>query len=240
MNDLRFQSKNRRGGFTQVDNSVIRSTRLTMQAKCLYAQLLAYAWGGSVFPGRERLAKENNVHPNTIDKHMKELKDIGLIQVTRRGFGKTNLYTIMDITDAVYENLHVSRFTSECDTDSQYSVTLDSHPSVNKEDEVKKDEVLRSVVSVDVFQEYESRWGILPPASTMSLAKYVQEGFEPQLIVAVMDVAQKKSKRWNYAAGILDNLEHEHNIKTLDAYQKLNKRPTTRKQAAPVADRANF
>lgn len=74
----------------------------------------------------------------------------------------------------------------------------------------------------------------------MSLAKYVQEGFDPQLIVAVMDVAQKKSKRWNYAAGILDNLEHEHNIKTLDAYQKLNKRPTTRKQAAPVADRANF
>ena len=97
-----------------------------------------------------------------------------------------------------------------------------------------------SVVDVNVFQEYEKRWGIAPNATILSLQKYLQLNFDPQLIVAVMDLAQKKSKRWNYAAGILDNLEHEHNITTLDAYQKLNKRPTTRKQAAPVADRANF
>lgn len=238
MSDLRFQSKNRQGGFTQVDNSVIRSTKLTMQAKCLYAQLLAYAWGGSVFPGRDRLAKENNVHPNTIDKHMKELKDIGLIEVKRRGLGRTNLYTIKDITNDIYENLAVNRFTSECDTDSQHSVNLESPYSVNKEYEVEEYEV-DSVVGPDVFQEYESRWGILSNAATMSLAKYLTDGFEPQLIVAVMDVAQKKSKRWNYAAGILDNLEHEHNVTTLAAYEKLSKRPT-RKQAAPVADRANF
>lgn len=239
MRDLRFESKNRQGGFTQVDNSVIRSTKLTMQAKCLYAQLLAYAWGGSVFPGRDRLAKENNVHPNTIDKHMKELKDVGLIEVKRRGLGKTNLYTIKDITNDIYENLAVNRFTSECDTDSQPSVNQESPYSVNKEYEVEEYEE-DSVVDVNVFQEYEKRWGILPNGTILSLQKYLELNFEPQLIVTVMDVAQKKSKRWNYAAGILDNLEHEHNVTTLAAYEKLSKRPTTRKQAAPVADRANF
>lgn len=93
---------------------------------------------------------------------------------------------------------------------------------------------------VNVFQEYEKRWGILPNATIQSLQKYLQLNFDPMLIVEVMNIAEKKSKKWNYAAGILDNLEHEHNITTLDAYQKLNKRPTTRKQAAPVADRANF
>lgn len=97
-----------------------------------------------------------------------------------------------------------------------------------------------SVVNVNVFQEYEKRWGIAPNATLLSLQKYLELNFEPQLIVEVMEIAQKKSKRWNYAAGILDNLEHEHNITTLAAYQELSKRPKTQKNRASIEELANF
>lgn len=94
---------------------------------------------------------------------------------------------------------------------------------------------------VNVFQEYEKRWGILPNATIQSLQKYLQLNFDPKLIVEVMNIAEKKSKKWNYAAGILDNLEHEHNITTLEAYEQLNERNVSqKKKRASIEELANF
>lgn len=138
-NNLQFESKVHQDGFTQIQNCVLRSPKLSMQSKCLYAQILSYAWNGTGFPGRDRLSKENDVHVNSIDAYMGELKKMGLIEVKRRGVGLTNLYTIKNITPEIYKALSPYRFTAECDTESQYSVSQESQHTVRKEYEVKKD-----------------------------------------------------------------------------------------------------
>lgn len=237
MSDLRFQSKNRQGGFTQVDNSVIRSTKLTMQAKCLYAQLLAYAWGGSVFPGRDRLAKENNVHPNTIDKHMKELKDIGLVEVKRRGLGKTNLYILKDITNLVYENLAVSRFTVECDTDSHHSVNLESHPSVNKEYEVEEDKEEEAAAPQDmkeIIEAYQQRISQNISAVFEYLEKDCIEFGKELVIHAIEEAGKNNARSYRYLESILKRYRNE-NVKQISDLQTKQK-----KNRASIEELANF
>lgn len=81
-----------------------------------------------------------------------------------------------------------------------------------------------SVVSQDMKRlndEYEKRWGIAPNGVLLSFKKFVEEGFDAALLIEMMDFILKKGKRWNYAAGVLDNLEKEHGVKTLEAYHKL-------------------
>jgi DNA-binding MarR family transcriptional regulator len=56
---------------------------------------LSYAWHNNLcFPGQDRLAKDIGMSIGSVDAFIKELQACGLIDITRRGQGKTNLYTI--------------------------------------------------------------------------------------------------------------------------------------------------
>jgi len=92
-------------GFASIPKVILKSPKVSMQGKTTYAQLMDYAWNGSGFPGRDRLAEENGCHPNTVDKAIKELKELGLITVKRRGHQRTNLYIIEDITEDIIAKL---------------------------------------------------------------------------------------------------------------------------------------
>jgi Helix-turn-helix domain len=84
-----------RHGFTQIPNFILRNPEISSGAKTVYALLLSYAWGNNLcFPGQERLAEHAGLSKRTVVTLMAELESVGLIEVERRGLGKTNLYTI--------------------------------------------------------------------------------------------------------------------------------------------------
>src|SRR5579872_7367184 len=84
-----------RGGFTQVPNFILKDGDLSLGAKVTYSMFLHYAWhNDSCFPGQERLAADMGMSQPRVSEFIKELQVAGLIEITRRGQGKTNLYKI--------------------------------------------------------------------------------------------------------------------------------------------------
>ena len=82
-------------GFTQLPNFILRDPKISMGAKTAYALLLSYAWHNDLcFPGQERLATDTGMGVSSVNRFIKELEDCSLIEITRRGQGKTNFYTI--------------------------------------------------------------------------------------------------------------------------------------------------
>ena len=84
-----------RYGFTQLPNFILRNPDLSANAKTVYSLLLSYAWHNNLcFPGQDRLAKDIGMSIGSVNGFIKELEACGLIEITRRGQGKTNLYTV--------------------------------------------------------------------------------------------------------------------------------------------------
>ena len=83
------------GGFTQVPNFVLKNAQLSANAKVVYAMLLSYAWHHDrVFPGQARMAEAMGSSQATIARATAELEQAGYLQISRRGQGLTNLYTL--------------------------------------------------------------------------------------------------------------------------------------------------
>ena len=82
-------------GFTQLPNFILRNPELSAGAKATYALFLSYAWHNDrCFPGQETLAQALGMSVGSVNAYIKELEAMGLIEIARRGQGKTNLYTI--------------------------------------------------------------------------------------------------------------------------------------------------
>jgi biotin operon repressor len=93
--DIIVEDESWRQGFTQVPNVVLRNPRLSMGAKLAYSVLLSYAWQEkSCFPGQARMARDMGCIEKSVRKYLHELQEAGIIDVTRRGQGKTNLYRL--------------------------------------------------------------------------------------------------------------------------------------------------
>ena len=83
------------GGFTQVPNFILKQETLSVGAKVIYAMFLHYAWDNSFcFPGQQRLAADIGMSVGRVNDFIKELEKAGLIDVRKRGQGRTNLYKI--------------------------------------------------------------------------------------------------------------------------------------------------
>src|SRR6185437_5786824 len=82
-------------GFTQVPNFILKDAKLSLGAKVTYSMFLHYAWhNDSCFPGQERLATDMGMSQSRVSEFIKELQAAALIEITRRGQGKTNIYRI--------------------------------------------------------------------------------------------------------------------------------------------------
>jgi hypothetical protein len=83
------------GGFTQVPNFILENPDLSVGAKVIYAMFLRYAWhNNKCFPGQARLAEDIGMSIGRVNQFIKELEAAQLIEITKRGQGKTNFYTI--------------------------------------------------------------------------------------------------------------------------------------------------
>ena len=84
-----------RGGFTQVPNFILEDPSISLGGKIAYAMFLKYAWDNDcVFPGQKRLAEAMGVTQGRVSQFTKELNDAGLLEIKRRGLGRTNLYIL--------------------------------------------------------------------------------------------------------------------------------------------------
>ena len=82
-------------GFTQLPNFILRNPDLSIGAKTTYALFLSFAWHNNLcFPGQETLAKALGMSVGSVNAFVKQLEACRLIEITRRGQDKTNLYTI--------------------------------------------------------------------------------------------------------------------------------------------------
>ena len=73
----------------------MQPANLGVGAKLTYAMFLHYAWHkDSCFPGQERLAVDMGMSKSRVNEFIKELERAGLVEITRRGQGKTNTYKI--------------------------------------------------------------------------------------------------------------------------------------------------
>src|SRR5712692_6312595 len=82
-------------GFTQVPNFLLKSNKLSAGDKMTFAMLLSYAWQNDYcFPGQVRLGQDLGWHETNVRKHLKSLEANGLLAITRRGQGKTNIYEL--------------------------------------------------------------------------------------------------------------------------------------------------
>ena len=94
-NTIRVEDRTLRQGFTRIPNEVLRREGLSPGAKLTYMGLLSYAWQeGSCFPGQERLAQDLGIGTRSVSRYLKELQRSGLLEVRRRGLGKTNIYVL--------------------------------------------------------------------------------------------------------------------------------------------------
>ncbi|MCC6947003.1 MAG: helix-turn-helix domain-containing protein [Bradyrhizobiaceae bacterium] len=82
-------------GFTQVPNFILRTKKLSAGDKLAFAMLLSYAWQNDFcFPGQQRLAADMGITERSVRTHLKALEAAGLLAITQRGQGKTNLYEL--------------------------------------------------------------------------------------------------------------------------------------------------
>ena len=84
-----------RHGFTQVPNVILTDKTLSVGGKLTYAMLLKYAWSDDAcFPGQQKLAVDIGAGERSVRTYLKELEQVGYLEVTQRGLGKTNLYRL--------------------------------------------------------------------------------------------------------------------------------------------------
>jgi len=85
-------------GFTMVPNFILTNPNLSGEAKLFYSMLLKYARENDYcFPGQQRLAKDMGCSDRSLRRYQEELVKEGVLQVSQRGLGKTNLYRL-DLT----------------------------------------------------------------------------------------------------------------------------------------------
>lgn len=83
------------GGFTQVPNFILTTSKLTIGEKMAYAMLLRYAWQNDFcFPGQDTLAGDMGVSRQSANTYIKGLEKKNYLKIQRRGLGKTNLYEL--------------------------------------------------------------------------------------------------------------------------------------------------
>jgi helix-turn-helix protein len=85
-----------RKGFTSIPNYIF-GLPISSNAKLIYMALLSYAWtNNSCYPGLATLCKDVSLSDKPVTKAIGELCEALLLEVKRRGQGKTNLYILKE------------------------------------------------------------------------------------------------------------------------------------------------
>lgn len=119
-------------GFGVVPFSILKNPKIPSYLKAVYILLLSYAWyDAECFPGQLRLGNELGLKVVAINRQLKELKKLGLVDWKRRGLGKTNIYYLLEIPTELKSNL-------------SSNINQDSYSNINKLYKGKVDKVIHN------------------------------------------------------------------------------------------------
>lgn len=219
----------RENPFVVIDKTALVDKELSWKAKGIHAYILSLPDDWKIY--ERDLVKRSKDGRDSMRAGLKELIDKGYMErkAIRDDKGRIERWetVVFEVPQPKSEGV-----SPESDFPKLANPTLENPTYTKEELELNKNlsSVVGDAVSNDsnIYKHYEKTWGIAPNASLLSMQRYQQMGFEDALIIECMEIAVKKGKRWTYAAGILDNLEHQHNVFTLEGYKALSHPPRTR------------
>lgn len=92
---VRFADDITQQGFTQIPNAILRDPSISAGARLTYGLLSSFAWqSDECWVGQSKLGELAGVGDRQIRNYLAELEDAGLLEVTRQGLNKPNLYTL--------------------------------------------------------------------------------------------------------------------------------------------------
>lgn len=89
-----MKNNNYNAGYLSIKNSAILELKAHLFRTYSYLVSKDYNKQG-VYYGQSTMAKELGISVRTLQRHIKELKEMGFLKVKRRGFNMTNLYTML-------------------------------------------------------------------------------------------------------------------------------------------------
>lgn len=89
-----MKNNNYNVGYLSIKNSAILELKAHLFRTYSYLVSKDYNKQG-VYYGQSTMAKELGISVRTLQRHIKELKELGFLKVKRRGFNMTNLYTML-------------------------------------------------------------------------------------------------------------------------------------------------
>lgn len=181
-----------RQGFTQIPNAILRRSDLSPGAKLSYVMLLSYAWHkDSCFPGQDTLAEDMAVSTRSVITYLKELQQVGLLIVKRRGLGLTNLYFLPKYNTRS-ENLALPEVQ---ETTSQEVQNLQTKNMNMKNTQIKKgDSKFRRVIQPyieDIARELADE---APLSSSITRASRILEGLQEDEAINLIEEARARTK----------------------------------------------
>jgi len=115
-----------------IPNWLMLQKEITPGMKLVYARLCQFAGeNGECYPSVTTISRETGIGESQVKDNLKKLKDLKLIESTRRGLGKTNVYIFLE-----HKWMQLSR-----EPESRLSVGAESRPSVQPESRLQRGSV---------------------------------------------------------------------------------------------------
>lgn len=89
-----MRNNNYNAGYLSIKNKAILELKAHLFRT--YSYLLSKDYNNQgIYYGQAKMAEELGISIRTLQRHIKELKEMGFLKVKRRGFNMTNLYTML-------------------------------------------------------------------------------------------------------------------------------------------------
>ena len=216
MSNERIHRVHKEKNFVMLDKGFLANTNLSLKAKGLLAYVLSLPDDWVIYT--EEITKHHKDGKAAVLSAFKELEEQG--HVKRERVRDTN-GQLKGYKTTVYETpLTENRLSEVGKTEVGKSSTTKNYSTKNdftKNNSTKSKDSLREMV----VSHYQSNYGNIPSLVITAVDKFLDKGFEAEVITKAIDLALEKGKRWDYAAGILQKLDEEHKVRTIVGYTQL-------------------
>lgn len=203
--------------YTIVENHVLKS-KLSANAKLLYVILCMYAnRDKECFPSYETLLKDTGIKSRaTLSNAIKELKDIGILEVINRQ--KENASNIYIIKDSLVQYLNEASLTNELAlvqnlNKASLKIEHELKPINYNQKELNSSCSSNSDDMAEIYKYYEQAgFGLINQRAAEYLDAFV-EMYSKEWVKKALDVAVKEGKyKLSYVEGILQNWKRNGGI----------------------------
>jgi DnaD/phage-associated family protein len=227
-------------GYCTIGKMVIQDKRLNKISKLIYVYLKCFTNKENIsFPPKNMICADLNISKNTFEKYIKELVSTGYITIRKNRVGgkfSNNTYYFNENITVTQSAVHYSMGDDSMVSDGIAPDQLTTKSNIYKSNIYKNTTTTlytnNNIYSgggsiIDYYKENIN--SEIKPTEIEELQKWIDKGFEEEVIKECIKVAVKNNRRFlNYIIGILKRLEKQ-NIKTYTKYLESEKNYTETK-----------